>query len=91
MAEQVTLATSAPAPYYRVSRLDLDWDGRLILVHLRGAFQETRTFSYSGTEAETLLRALNTANLSTKSLHRRILEKLTADGLLSGTVEGTPS
>jgi hypothetical protein len=35
--------------------------------------------------------ALNKVNLSTKSLHRRIIEQLQADGLLgTGTISGAP-
>lgn len=40
--------------------------------------------------ATTLMLALNKANLSTKSLHRRILERLVADGHIAGTISGTP-
>jgi hypothetical protein len=38
----------------------------------------------------TLLNALNTANLSTNSLVKRIFNRLVADGYISGTVSGTP-
>ncbi len=34
--------------------------------------------------------ALNTANLSIKSPQRRILERLVADGKLTGSIAGTP-
>lgn len=44
-----------------------------------------------GTVAAQLISALNTANLSVKSLQERILEKLAADGKLpAGSVTGTP-
>lgn len=44
-----------------------------------------------GTTAATLISALNTANLSVKSLQQRILERLAADGKIpAGTVTGTP-
>lgn len=43
------------------------------------------------TEATDLLRALNKANLTTKSLERRCLERAIQDGKLGvGTVTGTP-
>lgn len=43
------------------------------------------------TIATDLMKVLNKANLTTKSLQRRILEKLAADGKLpEGTVDGTP-
>ncbi len=62
----------------------------LILIDVRDNHDERRSFSYAGQVATDLIRALNTANLSTKSLQKRILERLSADGLLVGTVTGTP-
>ncbi len=49
-----------------------------------------REFRYEGSIAMTLLLALNTANLTIKSLERRVLERLIADGLLAGAVTGLP-
>jgi len=48
------------------------------------------THFYEGPQAQTMIKTLNTANLTTKSLHKRVLEKLAADGVLPGTVNGTP-
>ena len=47
---------------------------------------------YQGSEASALINALNTANLSTNSLRKRILTKLAADGVIpSGeSIRGTP-
>jgi len=48
-------------------------------------------YGYDGTEATTLIRFLNTANLTTKSMHKRILERLEGDGKLPpGDVIGAP-
>jgi hypothetical protein len=47
--------------------------------------------AYDGAEAAALMLTLNTANLSVKSLHKRTIEKLQADGKLpAGTITGTP-
>ncbi len=49
------------------------------------------TFQYDGATATSLMVALNKANLSTSSLHKRVLQQLVADGKLTvGTVTGTP-
>lgn len=51
----------------------------------------TREFWYTGVTADNLMKTLNNANNSTKSMHRRTLEKLNADGLLNGTTfSGSP-
>ena len=36
------------------------------------------------------MKALNKADLSVKSLHRRVLERLIADSFLPGLVSGSP-
>src|SRR3954469_5043042 len=87
---QITTAT------YRLVGLSLDWERTTILVRLRGANGETKAFTYGGndpgtspaakTKALNLMTALNTANLPIKSLQRRVLEQLIADGLLLGTI-----
>ena len=89
--EQVDLTTPETCTNYRIANLFLDWDGQLITVSLRcTATGRVQTFTYSGTEARNMMIALNTANLSTNSLHRRIMDKLLADGKIAGTVTGTP-
>lgn len=45
---------------------------------------------YTGKAAQDYIKYINTANFSTKSLHKRLLEKLSIDGVLPGTVTGTP-
>jgi hypothetical protein len=48
-------------------------------------------FTYTGEQAAQRLSVLNTANLTTKSLEKRLLEVLVNDGKLPpGTVSGTP-
>lgn len=104
MAEALVLTTPEVRPAvsttdYRVVYLGLDWEGKQIVIRLRGTNGESRSFTYGGRLAATpearadalaMMVALNTANLSTRSLQRRILERLVADGKLTGTVSGTP-
>lgn len=95
MAEQLTLAANEMVPqkvttYYRVVRLLLDKAAQVIAVVVKGENGEVKSFEYTGTVAQNFLTALNKANLSTKSLEARILERLSQDGLLVGTVTGSP-
>lgn len=94
MAEQINLTTAdqvvAGTNDYHVAALLLDWDGARIDVRLIAANGLSRTISYSGDTATTLMKALNTANLSIKSLHKRIFERLVAGGYLAGAVSGVP-
>ena len=57
---------------------------------MRDNNDERSSYSYHGQEATNLIKFLNTANLTTKSMHKRILEKLSNDGKLPGTVQGAP-
>ena len=91
--EQVDLAVPVIPPSitsWRVSLLHLDWPGAQIQIGLLGPNGETAGHVYSGLDAMNLMTALNTANLSVKSLHRRVMERLIADGRLLGTISGTP-
>lgn len=46
---------------------------------------------YIGQEAHNMIKWLNTANFTTNSMQKRVLQKLMADGKLPlGTVQGTP-
>lgn len=93
MAERIDLSTPfypvAPVNDLTIARLVLDWNAQTIVILLlkSGA---TKEVVYSGPTAVTMMTALNKVNLSTKSLHKRILEQLIADGHLAGTISGTP-
>jgi len=43
-----------------------------------------------GPVARTRMIALNKANLSSNSLQKRVLDQLVTDGVLAGTISGTP-
>ena len=94
MAELLTLDTPIVPPTrttYKVTLLVLDWLAKVIQIRLRGSDGVEVYAEYSGDAATALMTILNSANLSVKSLQRRILEKLAADGKLpAGTVSGTP-
>jgi hypothetical protein len=49
-----------------------------------------RSFTYTGDVAIDMIQWMNTANFSVNSMHKRILQKLSADGYLPGTVTGSP-
>jgi hypothetical protein len=93
MAEQLDLSAPEAPPSnssYRVVRLILDWEAPHVQIELRGANGETRVFVYTDAVARTMMRALNIADLSVKSLQRRILERLVLDGNLAGQITGIP-
>ena len=62
----------------------------LIVIRLRDNLNVLSSYQYFGADATQMIKTLNTANLSTKSMHKRILEKLSNDGKLVGTVTGAP-
>lgn len=93
MAEVLDLTVPIVVPSitsYRVVRLTFDWEAAVISIGLRGPNGEFRDFAYNGEIATTLMIALNKANLSTQSLQRRVLARLVNDGLLAGTISGSP-
>lgn len=100
MPEVLTLTTPVTVPAlstYRVVSLYLLFNpptGSSITIGLAGTNGESLTKTYADTGsapvATTMLTALNKANLSTQSLQNRILSRLIADGVLVGSVTGTP-
>ena len=94
MAEQLDLASpeqAAPGTVtWKPILLHLDWEQATIKVAFRGDNGEYTSIGWDGADATTPMLVLNKANLSTKSLHKRIMEKAVADGKLSSTISGTP-
>lgn len=92
--ETFTLTTPiSPADIsgYQAGRLSMDWPLKRIEGYVRDNVGKIIPFSYSGTTAETLMRAFNTMDFSVTSMHKRLLERLSADGFLGpGTVTGVP-
>lgn len=93
MPELLTLTTPVAKPSitdYRVSLLQFDWTGAAILVRLKSNSGEELTHIYSGATATALMVALNKANLTNNSLHRRVIAQLIVDGVVTGTISGSP-
>lgn len=91
--EKITLTTPISTTdliNYTVKRLDLNWSDAILHVDVLSNIGKQFSHEYRGIDATNKMIALNKANLSVKSLHRRILEQLITDGILAGTVEGTP-
>lgn len=75
---------------FQVILLTLDWESKFITIGLKGTNGERLTHHYTGDTAHQFMVLLNKANLSTTSLHKRILQRLNTDGILVGSVTGSP-
>lgn len=75
---------------YNISSLTFNWEVNKIVISLVSDNGVRKTVGYADAEAETMMIALNKVNLSTKSLQKRIFERLVADGHLVGTISGSP-
>lgn len=88
---QIDLTTPEPAvTSYKPVSLELRYDQdkgqyrvHLTLLDSKG---DIETHAWHGTEAQTMIEQLNTADLSTTSLWQRILQRLIDDGVFEGTV-----
>lgn len=100
--EQLDLTNPVTTPpvttaNYRVQVLLLDWEtiqsaeGKgLVRITVRDNNGVVSDYQYTGPEALDLMKWMNTANFTVNSMHKRILQKLSNDGFLPGTVTGTP-
>lgn len=85
--DQVRAGTST----YVLKELNLDWVNKTVVVVLRGSNGENKEVVYGEDDGSmAMLRSLNKVDLSVKSLHRRIMERLLADGHLVGSISGAP-
>jgi len=99
MAEQVNLANpdiSGPIPpqpastsYYKISKIHIDIDNGVIEIQLRGENNLQKYVRYDNVKP--LINQLNTIDLSVKSFHKRLFEKLIADNHLDGTITESPT
>lgn len=92
--ERVTLGTPITVSQtgWDLSSMLLDVDHMRIIIRLRatGTANTTLEKTYDGAVGDNLLRALNKANLTTRSLIQRTYDRLIADGVIDGSVTGTP-
>lgn len=87
----LTTPVSKTVTTYQVAMLQLNWLQAAVYVELRPDSGDRITHVYTGEAAINLMTTLNRANFSTKSLHKRILEQLAADGVINpGTATGVP-
>ena len=87
------LTITSPPPQqttWRVNEVYFNWDAQSIQIGLKGTNGEAKHHTYSGATAASLMVSLNKANLSTTSLHKRIINQLVSDGVIAGTVSGSP-
>lgn len=77
---------------YTLLRLVLDWEASRIEAVVRGSDGVEVQGEWRGPAAVTMMTALNTADLRTNSLVKRVFTQLVAAGTLpAGTVTGTPT
>ncbi len=95
MSEQLDLTSPIAPPTrtaYTFSRLVLDLDAQVIQAVVRGTDGVEVRGEWVGSTAVALMTALNTANLSSLSLVKRVLQKMVTDGKLpAGSVSGSPT
>jgi hypothetical protein len=105
MAELITLAvaTGATTTIWRVRQLTLERGltssgGPIVSDPTRASIRAwlvgenglEKLCQWDGATADTLIIALNKANLTTISLEKRVLNQAVTDGKLSGTISGSP-
>ena len=91
--EQIDLTTPITSPSitsYKVVKLILDVEGQGIIITLKSNTNDRLEIAYNGSDALTLILAMNKMNFTTTSMQKKILQKLIADGKLPGTIFGSP-
>lgn len=102
MAEIITLTTPISKPSQTIVKLDrltIDVSTKSVYVQWLGENGEIGSAAYptpppngsAQPSGQTLITTLNTANLTTTSLAKRVLQRIQLDGYIgAGSVTGTP-
>jgi hypothetical protein len=94
MPEQLDLTTPIVPPSRTscvMTLLTLDWTASAIVARVNFSDGFEQMVYYNGPVALTLMRQLNKANLTIKSLQRLAIERFVLDGKLpAGSVSGAP-
>lgn len=86
----VTPVAQPSVTSYKVAQLNIGTEPPCIDVTVRDNTGGTKTVTYNGDMATTMLGQLNRGNFSVTSLQRAIINRLVADGHLpAGTVSGS--
>ena len=89
--EALTLDRTVPAAAATPAADGSTPEPGMVRIRLRDNLGQPLECSYSGAEAQELIRYINTANFTQVSLQKRLLQKLTSDQLIPpGSVSGTP-
>ncbi len=89
----LTVSETRTTTYYEIDTVTLSVRAKSVYVVLVGQNGEVKTKVYDATTTPTgatLLTSLNTSNNSTISLMKRVYTRLVTDGVITGTVSGTP-
>ncbi len=86
--EKLTLTT--PVDSYEITFLSMDWTNAHMVIGYKNELGQIHQLLVTGAPATTLMTAWNKADFSVTSIHKTCLEKLDADGVLVGTISGTP-
>jgi len=74
----------------KVAELHLNWPTKYVKIVLSASDGAMLTYEFFGDVAETMMRVLNTANLTNNSLHKRTLTFILANTPITGTISGVP-
>jgi hypothetical protein len=75
---------------YYVAEISMDRDAATVEIRLCSPIGLTRTFTFSGADALSYIRAMNRRDASTISNEKWTLQQLITKGYLSGSISGTP-
>jgi len=86
--EVITLTT--PVDTYQITFLSMDWTNSQIVIGYKNELGQAHQLIITGASAMTLIAAWNKQDFSTTSIHKVLLTKLDADGILVGPISGLP-
>jgi hypothetical protein len=91
MAELLTITSPPPQQTtWKVNEIHFNWAAQSIQIGLIGTNNEAKHHSYGSTTATSFMSLCNTKNFTSTSMQKEVLKRLVNDGVIAGTISGTP-
>jgi len=84
------LIPTTPPGEYTVYAINMNWRHGALEISLSDDMGGDFTHFITGAAATTMMNDMNKDDHSVTSLHKTVLDKLVADGIIAGTISGTP-
>jgi len=86
--EKLTLTTAVSE--FEITVVSMSWPLAQVIIVYKNELGHAHSLVITGAAATTMMNDINTGDHTVTSVHKMCLQKLNDDGILVGTISGTP-